>query len=180
MKSLSYYIQRRQNRSRKSRQPNTFTCFYTGLTLVKRADTFSGYTIEHLLPKFLLKNLSQQSQRKYKFDRIHRVPSISIINHLIGHAPLIVKYGLRDYLRNMTVDKTLPIDDQIEQYVHGTRRYLDRFRVIIGEHRVNHMPWYYASMAEQDFRDHLFGIYWGLLTHEERILWMLREEKRNG
>lgn len=179
VKDLNYYIARHKHRSRKSRQHSYFTCFYTGLILHKRVDPFSGYTVEHLVPKFLIRNIPQVYLQKFKFDKVHRVPAISIINHLIGHAPLIVKYGLREYLHAYPVDRSRSVDDQIEEYVHATRLYLDQFKVMIGEHQVNHMPWYYASMVEQEFRDKLFDIYYSLLTKEEKILWQIRELNEN-
>lgn len=176
MKDINYYVRRHKLRSRKSRQSPTFTCFYTGLTLHKKVDPFSGYTIEHLVPKFLIRTIPQTVQHRTKIGKLHRVPAISIINHLIGHAPLIVKFGLRDHLQSLLIDDTIPLDDRIEFYARETRLYLDQFKVTIGEHRVNHMPWYYASMAEQEYRDKLFDAYYGLLTREEKILLAMKVE----
>lgn len=174
MRDITYYLQRRRRRSRKSRQSKYFTCFYTGLTLHKKVDPFSGYTVEHLLPKTLLKVVNQNAARHSGLSIHNRVPAISIINHLIGHAPLRVKFGLRDYLHRVEIDAHKSIDDKIEIYVRATREYLDQFKVTIGRHRVNHMPWYYASMTEQEYRDRLFRVYDSLLTNEERILHRMR------
>lgn len=174
MKDITYYLRRHKKRSRKSRQNPAFTCFYTGLTLYKKVDPYSGYTVEHLLPKTLLKAVNQNAARHSGLGIKNRVPAISIINHLIGHAPLRVKFGLRDYLHSLKIDPRISVDDQIERYVHATREYLDQFKVTIGQHRVNHMPWYYASMVEQTYRDRLFAVYNSLLTDEERVLHKLR------
>lgn len=174
MKSISYYVTRHKRKSRKSRQPNLFTCFYTGMTIHKKVDPFSGYTIEHLVPKTLLRVVNQNFARHSGLGIRNRVPSISIINHLIGHAPLVVKFGLREYLRNLEVAPGQSQDDLIDTYARATRQYLDQFKVTIGEHRVNHMPWYYASMAEQEYRDKLFGVYYALLTPEEKTLLRLK------
>lgn len=175
MKDVLYYLDRHNRRSRASRQPKWFTCFFTGMTLPKRVDPWSGYTIEHLVPKSLLKPIPQNLQRKMKFDRYHRVPAISIINHMIGHAPLVVKFGLRDYLKSQKPARLLTEDERIEFYVHHTRLYLEQFKVSVGEHKVNHMPWYYSSMEEQEYRDKLFEVYYNLLTGEERILLLMRD-----
>lgn len=174
MKHLSYYLERRRRKSRKSRQPTTFTCFFTGMTIYKKVDPFGGYTIEHLIPKLLLKTVDQNLARITGLGKMNRVPAISIINHLVGHAPLAVKFGLRDYLRSVEVNRHMSVDDQIEVYARATRQYLDQFKVTIGEHRVNHMPWYYACMAEQEYRDKLFTAYYDLLTPEERVLLEMR------
>ena len=175
MKSVLYYVDRHKRRSRKGREPRYFTCFFTGMTLAKRVDAWSGFTVEHLVPKSLLKPVPQNIQRKMKFDRLHRVPAISIINHLIGHAPLIVKFGLRDHLHKQTPSSLLTEDERIEFYVHHTRVYLDQFKVTVGRHRINHMPWYHASMETKEHRDKLFEVYYSLLTQEEKILLYMRD-----
>lgn len=167
------YLERHARRSRKARQDKTFTCFFTGLVLPKSVDSFSGYTVEHLIPKSLLRGLPQTRER-FRFDKIQRVPSVSIINHLIGHAPLSVKFGLRDFLHEHEPRKILTQDEQIMRYVDLTRLYLSQYRVTINGDVVTHMPWYWASMAEPHYRKKLFDRYWGLLTETERGLFKMR------
>lgn len=179
VKHLSYYIDRHKRKSRLGRQPKTFTCFYTGMTLPRTVNPFSGYTVEHLVPKSLLKNVPQTIQHKMKFTRAHRVPSISIINHMIGHAPLVVKFGLRDYLTSLSVSRVLTDDERIEFYVHHTRLFLDQFKIVVDEYEVKHMPWYWNSVQELSHSQELFRHYWRLLTREERALFILKNQDQD-
>jgi hypothetical protein len=173
-KPVSYYVERNRHRSRKSRQPEYFECFYTGMILPKEIDPYSGHTIEHLIPKTALRG-AQQTKIRREFDRIQQVDSVSIINHLIGHAPLRVKYELRDYLARNRHPPILTTEERLEWYVRLTRKFLDGWRIRIPERRINHLPWYYRSMAIPEDRAILHRRYIELLTDEELRLIDLRE-----
>lgn len=170
------YVERHARKSRKARTPKTFICFFTGLELPRKVDAFSGYTVEHLIPKFLLRVIPQSSTR-LKFDKAQRVPAVSIINHMIGHAPIKVKFALRKYLHDVVVDNTLTDDEKLEEYVHHTRVFLVQFKTVVDDTLISHMPWYYASLAEYDHSQVLYQKYVSLLTPEEHILLLLKEKK---
>lgn len=172
------YVDRRHRKSRKARAPQFYRCFYTGMVLQKKVDPFSGYTIEHLIPKMLIKTIPQTTA-KMIFDKAQRVPAVSIINHLIGHAPLRVKFDLRDFLSNNRADSSLSEDEQLEHYAHMTRLFLERFKTPVDGIVINHMPWYYKSLYNPEHAQILFQKYYALLTTEERILLAIKNKDIN-
>lgn len=173
-KPLSYYIQKNRHKSRKSRGPEFFECFYTGMILPKIVDAYSGYTVEHLIPKTALRG-AQQTKLRREFDKIQQVGSVSIINHLIGHAPLRVKYELREFLLGRKLSHILTQEERLEEYVRLTRRFLEGWKIHLPDRRINHLPWYYRSMSVPADRALLHRRYLDLLTDEELRLLDLRD-----
>lgn len=168
------YLERHRRKSRKAKAPKFFTCFFTGMTLPRKVDPFSGYTVEHIIPKYLLKAVPQ-GRKRIDFDKAQRVPAVSIINHMIGHAPIRVKFELRDYLKTIPLPDGDSDDEKLEKYVHWTRIFLEQYQTAIGDIQIKHMPWYYNSLVISEHREILFHKYYELLTTEEQILLALRE-----
>ena len=170
-----------RKKERIKEQGNQFTCFFTGLVLHRTDHRIYGYSIEHLVPRASLKSFHQCPNRRKHLDRIHRVDAATIINSYIGHAPLSVKYGLREYLRTQEEVEFFPKmtpAQRVQTYAILTQKFLARYHVDVDGKTVRLLPWYWESAVNPKIKLALFKAQWALLTPEEKALTKVDIEAR--
>ena len=151
-------------------------CFFTGLPLIK------SDTVEHLLPRAILKNHSFRVRRTLVKKANIIVMANSRINNLVGNAPLKVKFAIRDMLRGVletnpellltdrkTRDNVLcRLCKQFMQDLYG-------FEIITTKRKVI-FPWdWRAGTIPTATRIVLIERYLDLLTEEEILCMDFRE-----
>jgi len=134
------------------------TCFYTGVTLVQKQNNPWHVTIEHLVP---------QHTTKEGIDR-NLVFAAACVNSMVGHAPLRVKFELKNELCSGKLVFFPKMDhnkraDQTKKFIKG---FLSKFCV----KGSNNYPWNFYCETNMDLRSKLHKIYWELLTEEEQEL----------
>lgn len=92
-------------------------CFYSGETL----DTKSrDATIEHLL---------SVKVAKIQNTKFNLVPAHNRLNSVVGHAPLVVKYRVRDELRSLVMFPGLSEKQRILAFQNAAVQILDSYRI---------------------------------------------------
>jgi len=95
------------------------TCFYTGLELDE-----ASRSIEHILPQVSRKT------HNYDVDQIlNLVPCHSQINGAVGHAPLAVKFALKEFLASVVVFPNMTTDEKVAAYKKLAVHFLSAYRV---------------------------------------------------
>lgn len=144
----------------------TYRCFYSGLQLIRLhsrtvqddAPKAIRYSREHLLPKTLMR------KRKVEADG-HTVPASTLINSLVGIAPIRVKFALKDHLRNMDFEalSDITLRQKIETAV---KDFLNQYKV----HEL--YPWEWAGGKQKSHtkaqRKEIYSALLTLLTDEEK------------
>jgi len=143
-------------------------CFYTGINLHfdgSRTTATRG-TVEHLIP------VSVKRRRAHDL-RINLVPAASLVNGMIGNAPLVVKYELKEYFKNIHFHPSLP-DKALATSIKNTMRaFLSKYK----HHGYYVWAWkgYQARLGESQ-------ISVMMKTYElyERYLLLLTQEELDG
>ncbi len=141
-------------------------CFYSGLQLIRlHSSTVQGdapkavrYSREHLLPKTLMK--------KRKLEARHTVPASTLINSLVGTAPIKVKFALKEHFKTIDGLDTLT-NIALRQAIE------DIVREFLGQYRVHDLyPWnWYGGRQKAHTKTQRKEIYQAmldLLTDEEK------------
>ncbi len=148
--------------------PDTeYRCFYCGLELIRThsptvqndAPRAIRYSREHLLPKTLMK------KRKLRAHR-HTVPASTLINGLVGTAPIKVKFALKEHFKTIDDLDTLSniaLRQTLEQIV---KEFLDQYLV----HDLYPWNWYGGRQKKHTTaqRKEIYQALLDLLTDEEK------------
>lgn len=172
--------ERRQALRQKVAKRTKFVCFYTGLTQSMKPDLYYGHSIEHLLPKALMHQLPN-GRKKNKLNALHRVPAIAIINQIIGHAPLKVKFELKEHLHSFPMFPKMDIKKKIDAYVLITKAFMSKYKAKDSKgNTIPHLPWYWESIEDPEHKEVLRREYFKMLTPEELALAIARAQKRKA
>lgn len=137
-------------------------CFYTGVKMAKKG--FAKRSIEHLLNRSYARQHSTYSDLMYK---VPKVVCCTFVNELVGNAPLIVKYAIRDAFKSVTL---FNVSDQsnFNRTVHSiVKRVFSNFNIKID----NVKPWDYRQKTlSAEKRENLKIHLKRLLSEEEKIL----------
>ncbi len=143
-----------------------YKCFYSGLELIRlHSPTVQGdapkairYSCEHLLPKTLMRKRKVQATR-------NTVPASTLINSLIGAAPIRVKFALKEHLKNNEFESlsNVPLREKMETTV---KDFLNQYKV----HEL--FPWEWAGGKQKAHtkaqRKEIYRALLDLLTEEEK------------
>lgn len=144
----------------------TYRCFYSGLQLIRLnsptvqddAPKAIRYSREHLLPKTVM--------RKRKVQARHTVPASTLINSLVGSAPIKVKFALKEHFKTIYYLDSLSdiaLRQTLEHIVKG----------FLGQYRVHGLyPWNWdggkQNRISKEERREIYDALLDLLTEEEK------------
>lgn len=125
-------------------------CFFTGLEfdLLSKNGSRSP-TIEHLIPKYLCHSIEYNN-----------VICCRAINNMIGNAPLVVKFALKDHLANFQLSETSD-KAPIRQYEDETELFFRRYK------SGKIYCWNFHSLNDIKKRREALKMYIMLMTTEE-------------
>lgn len=140
-------------------------CWFTGLPFTKKKN--QSLTVEHLVPQCYF-----ATRHHSNFEGNH-VAAHGEINALIGHAPLKVKFALREYLHNppVLIPEWMSLENKIQTYKNLTEQFLKQYQinVRIGQRKYIVYPW---------SRGKIFRAYgWSSTKKHKFIRSMLNEHK---
>lgn len=152
------------NKIEKAGGSNKRGCFYTGLPFIAKSKLRK--TKEHLIPLVLLNNAN------FKMHYNNIVSAGSLINNLVGHAPLKLKFELKEFFASFEIadfmtlnNKTLTIKNL---YGVWQEQYLTRCH---GRKRSAKVPiWDWSTINSPILKETAREKYLKVLTKEERIL----------
>ena len=143
-----------------------YRCFYSGLKLIRLnsptvqddAPKAIRYSREHLLPRTVM--------RKRKVKARHIVPASTLINSLVGAAPITVKFALKEHFKTIDYLDSLGDIALRQTREHIVKRFLDRYRV----HSL--YPWNWdggkLNRISKEERKEIYTALLDLLTEEEK------------
>jgi len=103
---------------------NSLTCFYSGIKL--RTDQGDSHglkaSIEHLVPVSTIKQGVHGIKK-------NKVPCATCINSMIGNAPLVVKYALKDFFKTFTFHPALNDKDIVAIMKHTVSIFLEDYKI---------------------------------------------------
>lgn len=142
-------------------QKSDYRCFYTGLEVKKKGKCNTHIaSIEHLLS---ISMFSRQQVNKLKrqapelkeminqFNRTNTVAATRWINGIIGDAPLVVKYALRDHLRSFTIFPGLTLKQERTIYSNLTKKFLKSY---CPDGKKWNYPWGWKNQKENSGGQH--------------------------
>ncbi len=141
------------------------TCFYTGIKLRTKAHDVQALkaSIEHLVPQ------NSKTQASLGF-RKNMVPCANQINAMVGNAPLVVKYALKEFFKGFAFHPTLSDKDLGKTIKAATTIFLGPYK------NHGHYVWAWnAYQGKKNISDNLrlvrkrelYDAYMLLLTEEE-------------
>lgn len=153
------------------------TCFYSGIKLRTGAEDKLGLkaSVEHLIPT---------STKKYLHMSGNKVPSATVINQMIGNAPLKVKYALKDFFKVFTFHPAMSDKAIIDMMKHVLSIFLTEYQL----HGMYVWSWHeytgkknVSDTKKLERRRELYAAYLLLLTEEEMAIgaykkWDLEEK----
>lgn len=177
-------------------QKSGYRCFYTGLKVKKKGKKGTHKaSVEHLISLSIFDNKKFNRLKKKKpeliniihqFRRDNSVASTTWINSMIGNAPLIVKYDLRNHLQNIIVPQGSSLKQERTIYSDTALKFL---RSYCPEGKHWNYPWQWQTQNSRNgstptdtnypFKSRYYNakrqnilkqIYMDLLTKEEKLL----------
>ena len=144
------------------------TCFYSGIKLRTEADDKLGLkaSVEHLVP-MCTKN------QAYLGMQNNKVPCATVINQMIGSAPLSVKFALKDFFKGFTFHPAMSDKAIVDMMKYTMSIFLNDYQI----HGMYVWTWkeYTGKKNVSDAkrlerRRELYDAYILLLTEEEKAI----------